>query len=100
MGVGTTGRAVGVGSAETDGVGTATGVVVGTGVGSALGVESGATTGEVAALVNRVLRKMPPMSPKRIKTLIVDPIRITARLVITFPSCVRLADDMERTRPR
>src|SRR3989454_11312515 len=97
VGVGT---GVGVGSETSDGVGAATGVVSGSEVGSVLGVASGTTTGEFAALVNSVLRKMPPMSPKSMKTLIVDPTRITARLVIALPSCVRLVDYIEGTRPR
>jgi len=39
-----------------------------------------------AALVNRVLSKTPPISPKKINALMVDPTRISGRLVIRFPS--------------
>src|SRR5205823_7797689 len=93
------GVGVGVGRGASDSVGSGSGAVVGSGVGSMGGVEIGATTGGLAALVSSVLRKIPPMSPKRMKTLMVDPIRITARLVIAFPSCLRLPTTWKERDP-
>src|SRR5438128_3909574 len=102
VGVGTTGRGVAVGGtgggcavalgadggAASDGAGAAAGSVVGSSVATGPALENDAGAGDgPAAWVNSVLRKMPPMSPKRMKTLIVDPTLITARLVIAFPSC-------------
>ena len=50
-----------------------------------------------AALVNRVLSKTPPISPKKINALMVDPTRIRARLVISLPFCARPVDDTGET---
>src|SRR5438105_10321286 len=99
VGCGRTGCAIAVGSAAgSDTAGAAVGSAIASSLATGPALDSGAAAvGAPAALVSRVLRRTPPIRPKRIKTLIVDPTRTIARFVMAFPSYVRLVDYMGGT---